>query len=81
MHRLQPVADIGQRPRHDHAHRVIEVGALHLLLDGDRGDVEGRRVWWRRCIGQIRVRALRRSGLSISETPALSGQRFNSMTM
>ena len=36
MHRLQPVADIGQRARHDHAHRVIEVGALHLLFDRDR---------------------------------------------
>ena len=37
--RLQPVADIGQGARHDHAHRVIEVRALHLVLDRDRGDV------------------------------------------
>ena len=43
MHRLQTVAHIGQRARHDHAHRVIEVGALHLLFDGDRRDVGGRR--------------------------------------
>ena len=42
VHRLQPVAHVGQRSRHDHAHRVIEVGALHLLLDADRRNVEGR---------------------------------------
>ena len=28
--RLQAVADVGQRPAHDHAHRVIEVRAAHL---------------------------------------------------
>ena len=39
MHRLQPVAHVGQRARHDHAHGVIEVGAPHLLFDGDRRDV------------------------------------------
>ncbi len=39
MHRLQPVADIGQRAGHDHAHRVIEVGAPHLVFDRDRRDV------------------------------------------
>ena len=44
VHRLQPVADVGQRARHDHAHRVIEVGALHLLFDRDRRDV-GRGGW------------------------------------
>ncbi len=32
MHRLQPVAGVRQRARHDHAHRVIEVGAAHLLF-------------------------------------------------
>jgi hypothetical protein len=31
--RLQPVPDIGQRPSDDHAHRVIEVGGAHLLLE------------------------------------------------
>jgi len=35
MHRLEPVARIGQRARHDHAHGVIEVGAFHLVEDGD----------------------------------------------
>ena len=34
MHRLQPVARVGQRARDDHAHRVIEIGAAHLLFDG-----------------------------------------------
>ena len=47
MHRLQPVADVGERPRHDHAHRVIEVGAAHLLFDRDGRDL-GR---GRRCCG------------------------------
>jgi hypothetical protein len=42
VHGLEAVAHVGQRSRHDHAHRVIEVGALHLLLDRDRGDVEIR---------------------------------------
>ena len=35
MHGLQPVARVRQRARHDHAHRVIEVGALHLVEDGN----------------------------------------------
>ena len=39
--RLQTVADVGQRPRHDHAHRVIEIGGLHLVDDLDRRDVAG----------------------------------------
>ncbi len=43
MHRLQPVADVWQRARHDHAHRVIEVRAFHLVFDGDRRDVERSR--------------------------------------
>ena len=48
LHRLQPVARVGQRARHDHAHRVIEVGAPHLLFDGDRRDVVRRlRRRWR----------------------------------
>ena len=42
LHRLQPVARIGQRARHDHAHGVIEVGAPHLLFDGDRRDIVRR---------------------------------------
>ena len=41
MHRLEAVARIGERPRHDHAHGVIEIGALHLLGDGDGPHVRG----------------------------------------
>ena len=33
MHGFQTVADIGQRAAHDHAHGVVEVGALHLRLE------------------------------------------------
>ena len=32
VHRLEPVADIGQRAADDHAHRVVEVGLLDLVL-------------------------------------------------
>ena len=39
VHRLQPVADIWQGAGHDHAHRVIEIRAPHLLFDRDRRDV------------------------------------------
>ena len=41
MHGLEPVARVRQRPRHDHAHRVIEVRALHLLRDRHGADVRG----------------------------------------
>ena len=36
LHGLQAVAHIGNRARHDHAHRVIEVRLLHLGLNFDR---------------------------------------------
>ncbi len=41
VHRLQAVARIRQRPRHDHAHGVIEIRALHLLGDRDGPDIGG----------------------------------------
>ena len=47
VHRLQPVAHVGQRARHDHAHGVIEVGALHLVRDGHGADVGGAAVFRR----------------------------------
>jgi CheY-like chemotaxis protein len=31
LHRLEPVAHVRQGPAHDHAHGVLEVGALHLV--------------------------------------------------
>ena len=39
VHGLQAVAHVGQRARHDHAHGVIEIAALHLLGDGDRAHI------------------------------------------
>ena len=39
MHRLQPVPDVGEGARDDHAHRVVEVGALHLVLDVDETEI------------------------------------------
>ena len=39
MHRLQAVADVGQRAADDHAHRVVEIRPAHLVFDVDRDDV------------------------------------------
>jgi hypothetical protein len=39
MHGLEAVARVRQRARHDHAHGVIEIAALHLLGDGDRANI------------------------------------------
>ena len=38
MHGLEAVARVGQRPLDDDRHRVVEEGALHLLLELDRLD-------------------------------------------
>ena len=38
VHRLETVTRIGQGPLHDDRHRVVQEGALHLLLDLDRLD-------------------------------------------
>ena len=32
VHRLEPVANIRQRPPNDHAHGVIEIGPTHFLF-------------------------------------------------
>ena len=42
--RLEAVADVGQRPADDHAHRVVEVRRAHLLLELARLDVAGQGV-------------------------------------
>jgi hypothetical protein len=39
VHRLQPVANVRQRTADDHAHRVIEIAALHFVEDRDGLDV------------------------------------------
>ncbi|EUA67085.1 hypothetical protein I540_5803 [Mycobacteroides abscessus subsp. bolletii 1513] len=38
MHWLEAIADLGEGAAHDHAHGVIDVAALHLLLDVYRFD-------------------------------------------
>ena len=43
MHGLEAVARIRQRTRHDHAHGVIEVGALHLVENGNGTNIGRRR--------------------------------------
>src|SRR5262245_3697042 len=60
--RLEAVPHVGQRAGNDHAHGVIEVGALHLLLERHRHDVVAGRT---RRISQRKYRkfnALRRVG-------------------
>ncbi len=38
MHGFQAVAHIGQRPAHDHAHGVIQIGLTHLVFEIDVQD-------------------------------------------
>ena len=60
--RLEAVAHVRNRPGHDHAHGVIEVGALHLLFDGDGRDVAfGRRRLGQGGSNSLDRRVLRRS--------------------
>ena len=59
MHRLQAVARIRQRPRHDHAHGVIEVGALHLIEDGYGANIRGNRRFAGLLIFRFRQREIR----------------------
>ena len=33
MYGLETISDIRQRPAHDYAHRIVEVGLAHLLLE------------------------------------------------
>ena len=40
VHGFQTVTQIGNRAGDDHAHRVIEIGGLHLLGDRDGGAIE-----------------------------------------
>ena len=60
MDRLEAVADVRQRARHDDAHRVVEVRDPHLVLDADRADlarVVGHVGYsWSRCSGGSGIR-------------------------
>ena len=65
MNRLQPVANVGQRPRHDHAHGVVEIGFPHFV-----GDRNGRIRWMGRglgrgCGGVVQKGLSRRSGARV----------------
>ena len=46
LHGLEPIAHIGQGPTHDHAHRVFEIRALHLQMQGNRNDALVRHSAW-----------------------------------
>ena len=59
MDRLEAVARIGQRARHDHAHGVIEVGAFHLVEDGYGTNIRGRRR-----LSGLRIFSIRQRGIS-----------------
>ena len=48
VHRLETVAHVGERPRHDDRHRVLEERVLHLVVEGDRLD---RIVGWGGVVG------------------------------
>src|SRR5579864_3848651 len=36
VNRLEPIPDVGERTADDDRHRVVDVAALHLVLDVDR---------------------------------------------
>src|SRR5258708_19334134 len=58
MHRLEAVARVGERPRHDHAHGVIEVGALHFVEDG-----YGTNIGRSRRLSGVRIFRVRQRGI------------------
>ena len=49
MYGLEPVAGVGKRAGHDHAHGIVEITAAHLFVYRDRANVS-RVIFW-----QIRV--------------------------
>ena len=62
VHRLEAVADLRQRATDDDAHRVVDVAALHLLLDVDRLDAVRRLVTGQRGISHICLAWVKRLG-------------------
>ena len=73
MHGLEAVAGVGQSAAHDHAHGVIEIGALHLVDDGNQLDVAGRLVP-RRAAGALSFGSVK-VGLSKIALPALREEK------
>src|ERR1700681_4774591 len=57
MHRLQSVADIGQRAADDHRHGIVEIRPLHLLFNVDGLNIQraGTVAAGRRSEGKFRV--------------------------
>ena len=69
VHGFQTVAGVGESAAHDHAHGVIEVGALHLVDDGNHLDVAGWLIAAR--AGIVRIG----QGRSFSKRPAVRAAR------
>ena len=72
VHRLEAVADVGQRAADDDRHRVVDVGALHRGLQLDRLDPAAR------------ARPVRRSpvlsvGVSVTCLVGLSGRFYSNL--
>ena len=75
---FESVADIGQRPRHDDRHGIVEERLLHLGLDLDRLDVDTNGAvvvtGFFGCIGEIVI-----GGITHAVTFAISASlRFGS---
>src|SRR6056297_2296128 len=45
MHGLEAIAQVGDGTADDDRHRVIEIGCLHLVGDGNAGPVVRRALW------------------------------------
>ena len=50
MHRLEAVAHVGQRPRDDHAHRVIQISRLHFLVNINRSNGADSHMLFHGCV-------------------------------
>ena len=72
VHRLETVAHVRKRARHDDGHRVVQVGPLHLGLQINGLDARnlrwfaaGRRVNGVDVVGHLRLRRCRGGGKSV----------------
>ena len=61
MHRLEAVANVGQRAADDHRHRVVEIRPPHLLFNVDRLNIERTRttIAGRRSQGKLGILVVR----------------------
>ena len=65
MHGLQPVAHIGQGAPDDHAHRVIQIGSAHLLLEIGEQRFFGERGFLHKCVRRRDRRGIRLSSVGV----------------